>query len=60
MEVGIAGLGSGSQLLGRIGMRLPLLVGPSSAVAGFLWVSRLTSDEQLPRHPRLVDPHLAR
>jgi len=43
MAAGIAvAAGVASQLVGRIGVRLPLLVGPSAAVAGLFWLSRLT------------------
>ena len=31
-----------SKLIGRIGVQLPLLVGPSSVVVGLAWLSRLT------------------
>jgi predicted MFS family arabinose efflux permease len=31
-----------SRLVGRIGIRIPLLVGPSLATIGILWISRIT------------------
>jgi hypothetical protein len=43
MSVAIAvAAGTASVLVGRIGIRLPLLVGPAAAVIGLLWLTRLT------------------
>lgn len=43
MSVAIAGSAVVvSQLVGRVGIRLPLLVGPAVAVFGLLWLTRLT------------------
>jgi len=33
-----------ARLVGRIGARVPLLIGPVGAIAGLLWLSRLTVD----------------
>jgi EmrB/QacA subfamily drug resistance transporter len=32
-----------SQLVGKIGIRVPLLIGPGAAVVGLVWLSRLTT-----------------
>lgn len=43
MSAGIAGAAVlTSRLIGRTGIRLPLLVGPAAAVGGLLWLTRLT------------------
>jgi len=43
MTVGIiVAAGLSSRLVGRIGIRIPLLVGPALATLGILWVSRIT------------------
>jgi EmrB/QacA subfamily drug resistance transporter len=33
-----------ARLVGRIGARVPLLIGPTAAIAGLFWLSRLTVD----------------
>jgi EmrB/QacA subfamily drug resistance transporter len=43
MSVGIViGAALASALIGKAGIRVPLLIGPAAAVAGLLWFSRLT------------------
>ncbi|MHB1724737.1 MAG: MFS transporter [Acidimicrobiales bacterium] len=37
-----------SRLVGRIGIRIPLLVGPAGTVAGLAWISRLTPNSTYP------------
>jgi EmrB/QacA subfamily drug resistance transporter len=44
MTVGIVvGAGLSSRLVGKIGIRIPLLIGPGAATVGLAWLSRLTS-----------------
>ena len=43
MTVGIVvGAGLASRLVGRIGVRIPLLIGPGAAFIGLAWLSRIT------------------
>ncbi len=54
MAVGIvAGAGLASRLVGKIGIRMPLLIGPAAAVVGLAWLSRLTVTS---RYPDIVGP----
>ncbi len=56
MTLGIVvGAGSASRLVDRIGIRIPLLVGPGAAVIGLAWLSRITVTST---YPEIIGPLL--